>query len=89
MIHQFWQDGIEVFDPNTGLNAHYETFRPRSARQHAESAYGGSWYSDAMAGGGSSFDSSSDPGMSYIDDDDEYEDVVRCVHPPFQLVSIG
>jgi hypothetical protein len=94
-----WQDGIEVFDPNTGVNAHYETFRPSVARHYSESAYRriqSNWCSDIpdMMTGDDSNSESSDrvswySGMPSIDDDDEYEDVVRCVYTTsFQCTSV-
>lgn len=76
------------------MNAHYDTFRARGdIKQHSESAYGrirNVWCSevpDTTTGGGSNSDSSDGTswysGMASIDDDDEYEDVVRCVHDTF------
>lgn len=71
------------------MNAHYETFRPRDARQYSELAcrkiqnHWSSDFSDAMIGCGSSPDLSNgatwSSDMPSIDDDDEYEDIVRCV----------
>jgi hypothetical protein len=71
------------------VKAYYETFCPGSARQ-PESAYGkvqSNCYSDfeMMIGVGMSSDEPSDESSWYpvttsIDDDDEYEDVVRCVY---------
>jgi hypothetical protein len=89
-MHNFWQDGIDVFDPNTGETAHYETYRTGSARQYSDSACAriqSHWCSDnpdMISEGDSNPDSSDEASpysdMLYIDDDDEYEDVVRCAH---------
>ncbi|KAF8224160.1 hypothetical protein L208DRAFT_1425867 [Tricholoma matsutake] len=87
ILVKYLEDAIEVFDPDTGMNAHYDTFRARGdIKQHSESAYGrirNVWCSevpDTTTGGGSNSDSSDGTswysGMASIDDDDEYEDVV-------------
>ncbi|KAF9460340.1 hypothetical protein BDZ94DRAFT_1284000 [Collybia nuda] len=80
-------DAIQLYDPVTCRTARYETFNPRSTAHYSKSACDKMetpWISDSLSEtiSGSEYGSdldfeNPDSTMVYIDDDDEYEDVVH------------
>jgi len=77
------EDAIEVFDPTTGCRARYETFFPNRPAPYSKSACEKLQTSWITVGDEEEIaDDSSDSGameaeeVPYIDDDDEFEDVV-------------
>jgi hypothetical protein len=79
-----WQDAIEVFDPTTGCHLRYETFFPNRPAPYSKLAcekLQTSWIT--VENKGEIADDSPDSGamapedVPYIDDDDEFEDVVE------------